>query len=179
MNVQDSYKDLKVQGTVLKGAFAIWEVKNNLRNLKNNNDISGKELRLQLSNVIKKCTESLSFPWMVNMEGTTLEGNTYLTFYHQSCSLLLTMSLRHQNDRNRHHWDKSKIVADLFQFPLLQKFKKALKDFQKALEIKTRGTRRTAKPEVTTSVKNNDLGINFSMFRTQQKYLDLLDSQST
>ena len=51
MNAQDRNKDLKVQkvqGTVLKGAFAICEVINNLINLKNNKDISGKELRLQL-----------------------------------------------------------------------------------------------------------------------------------
>ena len=41
---------IKVQVTVLKGAFAIGEVTLNLINLKNNNDISGKELRLQLSN---------------------------------------------------------------------------------------------------------------------------------
>ena len=39
MNAQDHNKDLKVQkvqGTVLKGAFAICEVTNNLINLKNN-----------------------------------------------------------------------------------------------------------------------------------------------
>ena len=51
MNAQDRNKDLKVQkiqGTVLKGTFAICEVTNNLINLKNNKDISGKELRLQL-----------------------------------------------------------------------------------------------------------------------------------
>ena len=60
MNAQDRNKDLKVQkvqGAVLKGAFAICEVTNTLINLKNNKDISGKQLRLQLSNV----TESLTF----------------------------------------------------------------------------------------------------------------------
>ena len=72
MNVQDRNKDLKVQkvqGAVLKGAFAICEVTNNLINLKNNKDTSGKELRLQLSNVIKISTESVTFLGMANLEG--------------------------------------------------------------------------------------------------------------
>ena len=58
----------KGQGTVLKGAFAACEVTNNLINFKNNKDISGKELRFQLSNVIKICTESFTFLGMTNME---------------------------------------------------------------------------------------------------------------
>ena len=72
MNAQHRNKDLKVQkvqGTFLKGAFAICEVTNTLINLKNNKDISGKELGLQLSNVIKICTESLTFLGMANLEG--------------------------------------------------------------------------------------------------------------
>ena len=100
MNAQDRDKDLKVQkvqGAVLKGAFAICEVTNNLINLKNNKDISCKELRLQLSNVIKICTESLTFLGMANLEGDSLEGNSYLKFYHQSWSLLPKMYLHHQN----------------------------------------------------------------------------------
>ena len=40
------------------------------------------------------------------------------------------------------------------------KIQKTCKDFQKALEIKTRGTTAAAKPEVTTTTKNNDRGIN-------------------
>ena len=69
MNAQDCNKDLKVEkvkGVVLKGAFANCEVKNNIINLKSNKDISGKELRLQLSNIIKICTESLTFLGMAN-----------------------------------------------------------------------------------------------------------------
>ena len=75
INAQDHNKDLKVQkvqGAVLKGAFAICEVTNTLINLKNNKDISGKELRLQLSNVIKICTESLTFLGMANLEGDNI-----------------------------------------------------------------------------------------------------------
>ena len=75
MNAQDRNKDLKVQkvqAAVLKGAFAICEVTNNLINLKNNKDISGKELRLQLSNVIKICTESLTFLGIANLEGDSI-----------------------------------------------------------------------------------------------------------
>ena len=71
MNDQDHKKPLKVQkvqGAVLKGAFAICEITNNLLNLKNNKDISGKELRLQLSNVIKICTECLIYVQMPNLE---------------------------------------------------------------------------------------------------------------
>ena len=45
---------------VLKGRFAICEVRNNLINLKNNKGISSRELKLQLSNVIKTCTERLT-----------------------------------------------------------------------------------------------------------------------
>ena len=70
MNAQDRNKDLKVQkvlGAVLKGTFAIFEVTNTL--IKINKDISGKELRIQLSNVIKICTESLTFLGMANLEG--------------------------------------------------------------------------------------------------------------
>ena len=75
MNAQDRNKDLKVQkvqGAVLKGSFAICEVTNNLINIKNSKDISGKELRLQLSNVINICTESLTFLRMTNLEGDNI-----------------------------------------------------------------------------------------------------------
>ena len=44
MNAQDCNKDLKVQKVkeaILKGAFVICEVTNNLKNLKNKKDISG------------------------------------------------------------------------------------------------------------------------------------------
>ena len=77
MNAQDHNKDLKVQkvqGVVLIGGFSVCEITNNLINLKINKDISGKELRLQLSNVITICTESLTFLGMENLEGATLEG---------------------------------------------------------------------------------------------------------
>ena len=70
MNAQGHNKDLKVQKvqrTVLKGAFVICEVTNNLINLKNNKGISGKEVRLQLSNVIKICTESPTFLGIANI----------------------------------------------------------------------------------------------------------------
>ena len=46
MNVQDRNKDLKVQkiqGAVIKGAFAICETTNTPINIKNNKDISAKE----------------------------------------------------------------------------------------------------------------------------------------
>ena len=47
----------------------------------------------------------------------------------------------------------------LLQTLLTIKIQKACKDFQKSLEIKTRGTA-ASKPEVTTTTKNNDRGIN-------------------
>ena len=50
MNAQDRNKELKVQKVqwvVLNGAFTICEVTNTPIHLKNNKDISGKELRLQ------------------------------------------------------------------------------------------------------------------------------------
>ena len=43
---------------------------------------------------------------------------------------------------------------------LIIKIRKNCKDFQKTLEIKTRGTTAAAKPEVTTTTKNNEQGIN-------------------
>ena len=75
MNDQDRNKDLKVQkvqGAVPKGAFAICEVTNTLINLKNNKNISSNKLRLQLSNAIKICTESLTFLGITNFEGDNL-----------------------------------------------------------------------------------------------------------
>ena len=81
MNVQDHNKSLKVQkvqGAVPKGAFSISEIKNNLINLKINKDISGKDLRLQLSNVITICTESLTFVGMANLEGDKIRRHTYI-----------------------------------------------------------------------------------------------------
>lgn len=59
----------KVQGIVLKGSFAIYEVENNLINLKNSKDIPIKKLTFQLSNSIKVCIESLTFLGIANMEG--------------------------------------------------------------------------------------------------------------
>ena len=70
MNVQDRNIDLKVQKVwraVLKGAFAICEFTITLINLNKNKGISSKELRLQLSNVIKICAESLTFLGMTNL----------------------------------------------------------------------------------------------------------------
>ena len=75
MNAQDRNKDLKVQkvqGAVLKGAFAIGEDTNTLINLKNNKDISSNKLRLQLSNLIKIFTESLTFLGIANFEGDNI-----------------------------------------------------------------------------------------------------------
>ena len=51
---------------------------------------------LQLSNDIKICTESLTFLRMANLEGRTLESNTYQKFYHKNWFLLPKMSLHHQ-----------------------------------------------------------------------------------
>ena len=62
----------KVQGTVLKASFAIYEVENNLINLKNNKDIPIKKLTFQLSNSIKICIESLTFQEIANMEGCNI-----------------------------------------------------------------------------------------------------------
>ena len=77
MNAQDRNKDLKVQK--VQGAFAICEVTNNLINLKYKKDISGKELKLQLSNIIKICTKSLTVLGMTNLEGNNIRTQY---FYH-------------------------------------------------------------------------------------------------
>ena len=70
MNAKDRNKDLKaqkVQGAVLKRAFPICKTSNDPINLKNNKDISSKKLKSQLSNVIKICTESLTFLRIANL----------------------------------------------------------------------------------------------------------------
>ena len=100
MNAQDRNKDLKVQkiqGAVLKRAFAICEVINTLTNIKNNKDISGIELRLHLSNVIKICTESLTFLGMTNLEGDNIRRQYLSKTLPPKLTLLPKMSLHHQN----------------------------------------------------------------------------------
>ena len=75
MNAEGRKKDQrvqKVQGEVVKGRFAICEVTNNLMNLRNDKDISGKQLRLQLFNVIEICTDSPTFLGTVNTEGDSI-----------------------------------------------------------------------------------------------------------
>ena len=101
MNVQDRKKNLKVQkvqGTVLKGVFSICEVRNNLINLKKNKNISGKELSLQLPNVVNICTESLTFPGMENLEGNNIKRQ-YLSIIlppkpSQRCPCTIRISVR-------------------------------------------------------------------------------------
>ena len=76
MNAQGRRKDLKVQKfhvAALKRAFALCEVSYNLINLKNNKDISGKKLRLQVSNFIKICTKSPTFLGIGNMESNVIK----------------------------------------------------------------------------------------------------------
>ena len=75
MNSRDRFRNLKVkkiQWAVLKGAFALCEVSNILIDLKNNKDISNRDLRLQLSDLIKTCTESLVFLGIANVEGDNI-----------------------------------------------------------------------------------------------------------
>ena len=85
MNAQGRSKDLKVQKlhvAALKRAFALCEVSYNLINLKNNKDISGKKLSLQVSNFIKICTKSPTFLGIANMESNVIKicakGPTFL-----------------------------------------------------------------------------------------------------
>ena len=73
MNALDRNKDLKCKESRggrggLKGAFASrsHEFPNKFK--KNNKDISGKDLRPQLSNIITICTESLTFLVMENLD---------------------------------------------------------------------------------------------------------------
>ena len=71
-----NYKVKKIQGAVPKSVFVICEVLNKVINLKNNKYIFDRELKLQLSNLIKTCTESLVLKVMENME----EGNIQIQY---------------------------------------------------------------------------------------------------
>ena len=169
MNAQDRNKDLKVQkvqGAVLKGAFAIFEVTNTLINLKNNKDISGKELRLQLSNVIKICIESLTFLGMANLEGDNIRRQ-YLSKILPPKLSPLTKDVstpsefllgNNLNDRIGIIETSQKMLQTYSNSPYY-KNSKNFQDFQKTLEIKTRGTAAAAKPEDTTTTKNSGRGI--------------------
>ena len=170
MNAQDCNKDLKVQkvkGEVLKGAFAICEVTNTLIKLKNNKDISGKELRLQLSNVIKICTKSLTFLGMANVEGDNIRRQ-YLPNVLPPKLVPFTKDVptpskfllgNNLNDRIDTIETSQKMLQTYSDSPYC-KNSKTYKDFPKTLEIKVRRTTAPAKPEVTTTTKNNDRGIN-------------------
>ena len=61
-----------------QGAFAIYELSNKVVNLKNNKYISDRKLKLQLSDLIKTCTESLVSQVMGNMEEDNI-GMQYLS----------------------------------------------------------------------------------------------------
>ena len=56
--------------------------------------------------------------------------------------------------------ETSQKMLQTYSYSPYYKNSKTCKDFQKTLEIKTRGTTAAAKPEVTTTTKNNDKGIN-------------------
>ena len=167
MNAQDCNKDLKVEkvkGVVLKGAFANCEVKNNIINLKSNKDISGKELRLHLSNLIKICPEKLTFLGMANLKGNSIRRQYLCNIlplklvsltknFPAPSNFLLGINI---NDRIGTIETSQKIFSSSPYY----KNSKNFKEFQEALEIKTRGTTAEAKPEVTTTTKSNSRGIN-------------------
>ena len=62
LNVQN------VQWAALKGAFAIYNFSNNVICLRNNKDISCKELKFKVSNFIKICTKSPAFLGIANIK---------------------------------------------------------------------------------------------------------------
>ena len=123
-------KDLKVQKVqeaVLKRAFAIYEAANNFINLKNNNDILGEELRLQLSDIIKIYTETLTFLGVAHLAGDNIRRQ-YLSKILPPKLVLLTKdvptpsefpSVSKLNDRIDTIETSQKNVASLFQFSLL------------------------------------------------------------
>ena len=72
MSERDRNKDLKIQkiqGAVLKEVFVITEVNNKEGDLKNDKQVSDKKLRIDISSLIKTCTESLIFIGPSNIEG--------------------------------------------------------------------------------------------------------------
>ena len=163
INAQDHNKDLKKQKVheiVLKGSFAICEVTNNLINLKNNKDISGKELRLQLSNDIKICTESLTFLRMTNLKREYLPKILTPKLGHLTKDVSKPSEFLLGNILNDGIGtiETSQKCCRTIPILLTIKIQKTCKDFQKALEIKTMGT--ATKPEATTTTKSNDRGIN-------------------
>ena len=86
MNSREKIRNLKrekIQGTVLKGAFVTSEVSNKQIFLYKNTSVSDKELRLQLSGLIKPCAETLVFLGMTNMERNNIKRH-YLSDILQS-----------------------------------------------------------------------------------------------
>ena len=164
MNAQDRDKDLKVQkvqGAVLRGTFAIYEVINNLINLKNNKDISGKELRLQLSNIIKTCTESLSFLGLTNLEGDNIRRQ-YLFKILPPKLVPLTKDVptpsefllgNNLNDRIGTIETSQKMLQTYSNFLTIK--------IQKSCKEKTKqGVQQQRVQQQQTTTKNNDRGIN-------------------
>ena len=119
MNTQDRNKDLKVQkvqGKNLKGAFAICEVTNTLTNLKNNKDISGNELRFQLSNMIQICTESLASlqSWPLTKDVSTPSEFLFGNNLNDTIGIIQTSQIMLQTYSNFPYYKNSK---NLQRFP--------------------------------------------------------------
>ena len=77
MNAQGCNKVLNVQnvhGAALKRTFAICNFSNNVVCLRNNKDISRKELKFKVSNFIKICTKSPAFLGIANMKIQTFSS---------------------------------------------------------------------------------------------------------
>ena len=68
---RDRAKDLncqKIQTTVLKGTTAITQVTSDLVKLKNNRELTAKDIRKSVTPVIKTCTEAMTFLGHANQE---------------------------------------------------------------------------------------------------------------
>ena len=72
---RDSAKDLpfqKIQTAVLKGTIAITQVTSNLVKLKNNRELTTKDIRKSIIPVIKTCTEAMTFLGHANQEADSI-----------------------------------------------------------------------------------------------------------
>ena len=72
---RDSAKDLrfqKIQTAVLKGTIAITQVTSNLVKLKNNRELTTKDIRKSIIPVIKTCTEAMTFLGHTNQEADSI-----------------------------------------------------------------------------------------------------------
>ena len=160
---RDRAKDLncqKIQTTVLKGTTAITQVTSDLVKLKNNRELTAKDIRKSVTPVIKTCTEAMTFLGHANQETDSIgRTNIAMSLPKDSYPLVKDVPIpskwlfgddinaRINNIKaqqkafkvNKNYFKSERILIGKRIF--LNKIQKPRMDFQKSPQIKTRGTK--------------------------------------